>query len=133
MLVDDGDAVPLGFSRPVDRDFLAFLEDQAVVRPMNPAEYLDDGALPRAVLSCQRMHPAGAKTEVDVRQHLHGSEALRDPAQLDDGCHGAHGFDGKARHRRQEASLTVRRGAVSPRRRERELRRPRLRRRRGPG
>ena len=60
---------------PVDADL-------ARVRPVDPAEHLDEGRLAGPVLAEQGVDLAGAQVEVDPVECPDAAEGLADPAQL---------------------------------------------------
>ena len=66
---------------------MAILQDPATVRLMDPAEDLNERALPRPILAGERMHLSSVKTEIDVAQNFDGAEAFCDSAKLNDRRH----------------------------------------------
>ena len=77
MLMNDRNAASLGVDRAVDDGLVTVDEDRAVVRGIDPGQDLDQGALAGAVLAREGVDAARFEGELDVAQHLHGTEALR--------------------------------------------------------
>ena len=84
ILVDGLDAEPRRVARRVDLRLVALDEDRPGVGQVRPRDALDQRRLAGAVVADERHDLAGVHLEVDVRQRLHGAEALRDAAQLED-------------------------------------------------
>lgn len=62
-------------------------EDDAAVRDVDTRHDLDERGLSRAVLAEERMHLAGAHVEIDILEHAHAREGLRDPGEGDERRH----------------------------------------------
>src|SRR5215813_9022498 len=56
LLMDDGDAVPLGLARRMDCDGRAVDDDLALILADGPAQHLHQGRFAGAVLAEERMH-----------------------------------------------------------------------------
>ena len=84
VLVNDRDAAPLRIERAVDGGLGTVDEDPAFVRGKHAGQNLDERALARSVLAREGVDTARSEGESDIGQHLHGPEALRDAAKLDD-------------------------------------------------
>src|SRR5947208_13712301 len=67
----------------MDLDLLAFEEDLAAVGLVGAGDRLDERRLARAVVAYERDDLRGTDLDVDLRQRLHGAEALRDLLQLE--------------------------------------------------
>src|SRR3954452_2421969 len=82
VLVDDLDSQVRGVLRAVHMDRLALEQVLAGVEAVDPGDGLHQGRLARPVVADQRRDLSGVDGEVDVVQHVHGTEALVDAAQL---------------------------------------------------
>ena len=71
--------------REISRRYGLDVPPDAVVGPVEADEDVRERALAGAVLAEQRMHLAGQEIEVDAVVRDDAREALRDPAQLEDG------------------------------------------------
>jgi len=83
--VNNCDALAPGIRGAEDRGVNAILQDPAAVRLIDPTQDLNECALAGPVLPGERMHPPGAKAEINVAQYLDGPEALGDPAKFNYG------------------------------------------------
>ena len=85
LLMDDGDARPLGVLDAGELDRRAIDPDGAVVLDVHAGEDLHQSRFAGAVLSDKRMHFARGEVEVDVLEHGDAGEGLAKAARLDDG------------------------------------------------
>jgi hypothetical protein len=65
-LVNNSDPLAPGIGATEDRGLDPILQDQAVVRRMDPAKDFDKGTFPCPILTGQRMHLSGIQSEIDV-------------------------------------------------------------------
>ena len=78
LLVDDGDAGPLGVADAGEADGRAVDQDLAGVGGLDAGEDLHQRRLAGAVLAHERVNLAGAEVEVDAVERGHAGEALAD-------------------------------------------------------
>jgi len=78
----------LGIAGTVDLDRLAFPQDGAAVRRVDPGDDLDEGGFSGPVVAQQRDDFARVDGQVDVAERLDRAESLGNPGQLQDRlCH----------------------------------------------
>jgi hypothetical protein len=98
VLIDDLDAQRGRVPRTADADGAALEEELAGIGGVDAADAFDEGRLAGAVVADERGHLAGAHRQVDGTEHLDGTEALLDPAQLQQRG-GGHGVSSDRRSR----------------------------------
>jgi hypothetical protein len=82
LLVDGGDAVPLGVGRAAQGDLLAVDDDRSLVRRVDSRHDLDEGRLAGPVLTHQRVDLARVEGQRDAPERLGGVEPLGDADHL---------------------------------------------------
>jgi hypothetical protein len=84
MLVDRGNAVPLGVLGMPKLDRLTFQDDLTRVRNMNPGDDLDEGRLARPVFAHESVDFPPAQVEAHLVESFHPGEGLGDVIKLQD-------------------------------------------------